>query len=92
MMAGYESNPALDLGWRVREHLAEAEILKEGMAFEGPHLIHQLQDEGCTSLRAIARRSGLSPTYLSLVVNRKQNISFGAYLRLVDLRDGDLET
>lgn len=81
------------LAERVREHLAEADVLREGMAHEGPHLIQRLQDSegwGCTSLRSIARRSGLSPAYLSMVVNGKQIISLGAYLRLIDLLNAEV--
>jgi len=76
------------LSWRIRMHMAEGQVLKEDLAFSGPSIIRRLMDgPNEYSLRGIARRTDLSPTYLSLVSRRKQTISFGAYLKLVDLRD-----
>lgn len=80
-------NPHLDVVWRLRQHLADRENLKADMKFEGPMIVTNLYDRHGMSLREIARVSGLSATYLSLVMNRKQVISFGAYLRLVDVAD-----
>jgi AraC-like DNA-binding protein len=72
-------NPHLDVAWRLRQHLADRENLRV--------IVTKLHDRHGMSLREIARVSGLSATYLSLVMNRKQVISFGAYLRLVDVAD-----
>jgi len=57
------------------------------MRLEGQRIVRRLYDDHGMSLREIASVSGLSATYLSLVMNRKQVISFGAYLRLVDVAD-----
>ena len=87
------STKALDLAWRIRMHIAEGVVLKEDLEFGGTSIIRRLMDgPNGYSLRGIARRTGLSPTYLSLVSRRKQTISFGAYLKLVDLRDNQNQT
>jgi len=77
-----------ELGLRINEHLAEADALHEGVAHEAPALIEALQDVGgfgARSLRDVARRAELSPTYLSNVASRKSTCSFGAFIRLLDL-------
>jgi hypothetical protein len=93
---GVVCNSALALAERLKEHLDEAEILRRGLAHEGPKVIRQLQmpvamarlhsnaiGRYCMSLREIGRRSELSPTYLSMVLNGQKIISFRAYLKLV---------
>lgn len=73
---------------RLRAHLDEAEDIREGLADHGPILIRRLQDRdgwGAVSLRALAREVGLSPTYLSRVMNGQIIISTWSYLKLHEL-------
>jgi len=72
---------------RIKNMLDEQEIVREGLWHEGPNLVDRLSRR--SSLRDIARRSGLSPTYLSQVLNRKAIISARAFVSLSNL---DLNT
>lgn len=68
----------------------ESLIVHEGLAYEGEQLCSKLfgSTGSPLSLRETARRSGLSPTYLSHIANRKSIISAGAYLRLHKVFEG----
>ena len=72
---------------RVQSWWDESLVIHEGLAYEGEQLCGRLFASAGSpiSLREAARRSGLSPTYLSHVANRKAIISAGAYLRLAKL-------
>jgi AraC-like DNA-binding protein len=49
----------------------------------GPDLVERTKGDG--SLRDLARRSGLSPTYLSLIQRREKEISLETFVRLTKL-------
>lgn len=68
---------------RVENLLAEQEIVREGLWHEGPRIVDELRRK--TSLRDVARRSGLSPTYLSQVLHSNVIISLSAFMRLAKL-------
>ena len=74
---------------RIRDHMAEAEIIHQGLWDEGPALIAECQDVGYPpgqyrSLRELARIIGVSPTYLSRIRHRREIVSMKTYLRLSD--------
>ena len=68
---------------RVTNWIDEGNVIQEGLSCKGPELIAELTRT--ISLRELARRSGLSPTYLSQVANGKVVVSPGAYVRLAGL-------
>jgi len=49
----------------------------------GPDLVERTRGDG--SLRDLARRCGLSPTYLSLIQRREKEISLETFVRLTKL-------
>jgi|APGre2960657404_1045060.scaffolds.fasta_scaffold125057_2 hypothetical protein len=49
----------------------------------GPDLVERTKGDG--SLRDLARRSGLSPAYLSLIQRREKEISLETFVRLTKL-------
>lgn len=49
----------------------------------GPDLVERTKGDG--SLRDLARRSGLSPTYLSLIQRREKTISVESFVNLTKL-------
>lgn len=65
---------------RVVNWIDEGEVVRAGLAYEGPRLIRRLTRD--ISLRKVARRTGLSATYLSLVANGRAVISPKAFLKL----------
>lgn len=67
----------------VQRWVDDERIVREGLADEGAMMISRLMER--MSLRSIAARTGLSPTYLSIVRNKHATISPGAYLRLASL-------
>jgi len=75
-----------DFVQRIRDHRDEAEIIQQGLAHEGPEIIRRLMRWPETaygpSMSEVARRAGLSKTYLSRVLNGRQIISPGAFLKL----------
>lgn len=54
--------------------------IRRRLRVEGPRLMHTAMKH--TSLRELARRTDLSPTYLSFVLNRHCVISAKGYLKL----------
>jgi len=68
---------------RVMNWINEGNVIQAGLSCKGPELIAELTRT--ISLRELARRSDLSPTYLSQVANGKVVISPGAYVRLSEL-------
>jgi len=65
---------------RMVSALAYQEI---ALAELGPDLVERTKGDG--SLRDLARRSGLSPTYLSLIQRREKEISLETFVRLTKL-------
>ena len=82
----YAGWPRSTFAARVQDHIDEAQVIREGLAHEGPELIGRLMQWPETangpSMSEIARRVGLSKTYLSRVYNRHEIISPGAFLKL----------
>lgn len=75
---------------KVREHLAADADMHEMLAAEGPRLIKWLcvsADGPDISLREVGRRLGVSPTYMSMVLNRQECCSPRVYLLLSDLAE-----
>lgn len=72
----------------IRAHQRKEKNLAASLAHVGPDLIRQLCGPSSPhSLRAVARWTGLSPTYLSLVQRRKAVISQGAFVLLVEMME-----
>lgn len=69
---------------RVTNWIDEGNEINEGLSFKGPELIAELT--ATISLRELSRRSGFSPTYLSLVANGKVTISPNAFVKLATMR------
>jgi hypothetical protein len=70
---------------RIKDHLDEAEVIREGLCHEGPGLILALQDRGGWgnhSLRSVARETGVSAGYLSKVMNGREILSPERFLKL----------
>jgi hypothetical protein len=65
---------------RVTNWLDEGNEVRMGLAINGPSLI--VEATKTISLRELARRTGFSPTYLSMVMNAKVVISPEAYLKI----------
>ena len=88
-MAG---DPYQEFAKRVRAHFDEAQIIHMGLSATGGDLIRRLLNQDGwprsgrprRTLRGLGKDVGLSPTYLSRVINRHEIISAGAYLRLAD--------
>ncbi len=70
---------------RVTDWLHEGSIVREGLAHEGQEIVWRLTVNGRFSLRQLAGRAGLSPTYLSMVAHGKSIISPEAFLKLADI-------
>jgi AraC-like DNA-binding protein len=66
----------------ISEFLQAEQAIRKRLAHDAPLIIRSAMDDG-VSLRQLANRSGLSPTYLSAVLNKKSVISFGGYLKLI---------
>lgn len=70
--------------WELRRKIYALSDLRKavqsGLAVSGPRMIKRLTAD--QSLRELARRTGLSPTYLSMVKNGKTVISEDAFLTL----------
>jgi AraC-like DNA-binding protein len=69
----------------VQKHLDEAQSIREGLAHEGPQLVRRICSRPGCSLRKLAKQSGLSPTYLSQIENRKAICSPGAFVTLSEI-------
>jgi hypothetical protein len=71
-----------DVAWHDARHRAYCDLMpKYGQAL----LQMVCGPVGSMSLREVARRTKLSPTYLSLVMNGKAKISMDAYVRVAAL-------
>lgn len=70
---------------RVTNWIDEGKVINDGLSMHGPDLIARLTRT--ISLRELARRTGLSPTYLSQVANAKVTISPGAFVQIASLED-----
>ena len=68
----------------VRRWVDEGEEVRKILDSDGAEIIGRIMGAG-KSLRSISRKTGLSPTYLSMVLNRKARISPSAYLTLCTL-------
>jgi len=68
---------------RVTNWIDEGKIVREGLSYEGPELIVRIT--GRISLRELAKRTGLSPTYLSKVANGHVAISPGAFVKIATM-------
>lgn len=74
-----------DLATRLEWLDAEDDALREGLAHEGPRLVHTLQDMGgfgSTSLRELSKAIGYSATMLSRCMNGKERFTAKLYLAL----------
>lgn len=74
-----------DLATRLEWLDAEDDALREGLAHEGPGLVHRLQDMGgfgSTSLRELSKAVGYSATMLSRCMNGKERFTAKLYLAL----------
>lgn len=65
---------------RITNWIDEGKEIHEGLAINGPKLIAKATKS--ISLRELSRRTGFSPTYLSLVMNAKVVISSKAYVKI----------
>lgn len=75
-----------ELSEMIKEHWDEGQALRAGIAHHGPSLIRKLLDRrDGMSLRALARESGFSPTYLSQALNNRVILSEWAYVNLAGL-------
>jgi len=73
---------------KIREYLADKEIIREGLWHEGPALIRALQDRGgfgACSVRQIARESGYSATYLCRVARGQLIMAPRCYVKLAEM-------
>ncbi len=68
---------------KIDYHEAEKVDIALQLQKAGPEIISLLQD--FMSIRAIARKTGFSPTYISFIGNGETLVSRGAYIRLVKL-------
>lgn len=69
----------------VGAHLDAAESVRRLLSKRGPKIVAALMKR--MSLREVARRTELSPTYLSRVLNRTATISPAAFLKLVEITE-----
>lgn len=77
-----------DLRQRIRAVQAELTRLRSALRKETPLLISRLCDDGNPyTLREVARRTGLSPTYISRCWHGEE-ISMDAFLKLDSLDKG----
>ena len=67
------------IGWQTR-----AVVINRVLTDEGPQTIRGLMDGGM-SLRSIAAATGLSPTYMSRVLNGHTRISLSSYVKLLQI-------
>lgn len=67
----------------LRRHVEQTAVMHKNLADFGPWVMKQLRSH--LSFRAIGRHTGVSPTYLSLVANRKAVVSVGTFLKLATL-------
>lgn len=67
---------------RIAKHRIAERDIDYDLTVQGRILIKLLTDKCGWSLRELARKSGLSPTYLSQVANGRVRISHGAYCRI----------
>lgn len=76
---------------RIAESMIDAENAKtHALSHDGPELVRTAIGGG--SLRELSRRTGYSPTYLSLVMNGAQRISLRAYAVLARIALKDAES
>ena len=68
---------------RVQDWLDDGDAIREDLRKEGPRLVKRLMKQD--SLRSIAKKSNLSATYLSRVLNKLQTISPRSFLTLSKL-------
>ncbi len=68
----------------IRKHEKEWQSILKDLEKLGPKLIKELSES--TSLREVARQSGLSASYLSKVRNAEWVIGSSAFLLLLDVR------
>ena len=68
---------------RVAAYIDEGVAIRAGLAVNGPRYLSVAMNN--LSLREIARRIDRSPTYLSMVLNRKTVISPDAFVDLCEL-------
>lgn len=81
----YAAYPYTCLAERIKNHLDEAQIIREGLACQGPKLIRKLQDLpewGEISLRQLACDSDYSVSMLSRIIHGKEIMSKRLYLVL----------
>jgi hypothetical protein len=71
---------------RVTNWLDEGNEVRMGLAINGPMLIAEATRT--ISLRELSRRTGFSPTYLSMVMNAKVTISPEAYVKIACMELG----
>lgn len=77
-----------DLADDIVQHDDESKAIRAGIAHLGPQLVTALRDVGgfgATSVRQIARESGLSPTYVSQIGSGKVIASPSAFVTLAKL-------
>ena len=70
---------------RITNWIDEGETIREGLAINGPQLI--VEATKTISLRELSRRTGFSPTYLSMVMNAKVVISPEAYVKISTMEE-----
>lgn len=68
----------------IMEHKEQTKVINGFLKSYGPSLVREAVKR-CGSLRATSRAVGLSPTYLSRVATKGQQISQGAYLSLAKI-------
>jgi AraC-like DNA-binding protein len=68
----------------VREWEKEGHKIKRQIAAKSKMMIKEFMKK--ISLREVSRRTKLSPTYLSHILNGKTQVSISAYSKLVDFR------
>lgn len=67
----------------LRDYLLDGETMQMGLVYEGPRIVESMaRVHG--SLRKLATAIGVSPAYLSGVVNQRWTISASVYLRICD--------
>jgi hypothetical protein len=75
---------------QVRNYIYDGGRIHTAVMRSAPVLIAKiLSGPPAMSLRSLAEAVDLSPTYLSLVKNRKVQCSLGAYLSLVQFAEGN---
>lgn len=72
----------------IEGHIEDANQIRKELWHIGPGLITKMRDRGgfgATSIRQIARESGLSPTYISQCANGKAILSPAAFVTLATM-------